>query len=212
MTENFVFSDISSRVEEELAEVPLKRNMNIIGPRHLGHIVGVLVTEEEKGYCLDELAYRINKDYRRMLRPAEALVVAPLLNGAMQFASDLMQRLTLPVELDTIKIESYAGATGSSGEPKIHKDFSRSVYGRHVLLIEDIVDTGRTIKFVRELLEHKNAKTVRVATFLDKACAREVDVDAEYVGFRIPDMFVVGYGLDYHHQLRNLPFVGVYKE
>ncbi len=213
MGETYTFSDISDRTEDDLQPVELRHFKNLLGPRHLDHLKGVLVTEEDKELCLDDIAYRITRHYRELLAPDEAIILAPLLNGAMLFASDLMQRLMIPLEMDSLKIESYGGATGSSGEVKFHKDFSRSVQGRHVLLLEDIVDTGLTIASVRQLVrDYKNPASVSVCTFLDKAAARKVEAQLEFVGYRVPDMFVVGYGLDYQHELRNLPFVGVYEE
>jgi hypoxanthine phosphoribosyltransferase len=208
----YLFADISNKSEADLDPIPVERYRRLLEPRHGGHLIGMLVSEEQKRACLDSLAARIEEHYLGVLAPGEPVVVAPLLNGAMIFASDLMQRLRIPAELDSFKVESYAG-TGSTGETRIHKDLSRSVKGRHVLLVEDIIDTGHTIDFIiNGLLRHKNPASVSVATFLDKAGAREVEVPIDYTGFVIPKMFVVGYGLDYRHELRNLPFVAIYRE
>jgi|GEM_PF-289129 len=212
MDEKFVFADLSDKRERELKPICFEDYNGILIPKHKDHLVGMLVSEEEKEYCVNELAWQIRQDYLKILAPGEALVVTPLLNGALNFSKDLMDRLYLPIEVDALKVESYPETTESSGEVKIHKDFSRSVKNRHVLLVEDIVDTRRTIDFViNGLLAHKRPKSVRVATFLDKVTAMIIDIPVNYVGFEIPEMFVVGYGLDYKHELRNLPFVGVYK-
>ncbi|MFH1063640.1 MAG: hypoxanthine phosphoribosyltransferase [Candidatus Woesearchaeota archaeon] len=210
MVERFVFSDRSNFEEADLTCLDSGYYHEMMGGN--GNFAGILVSEEDKEHCLAMLADRITADYKNILGPDDALVVAPLLNGAMFFANDIMTRLYLPTELDTLKVETYGGGTRSTGEAKIHKDFSRSVKGRHVLLVEDIVDSGATLDFIiNGLLKHKLPASVRVVSFLDKVAARKVPIPVDYVGFEIPEMFVVGYGLDYKHRLRNLPFVGVYK-
>ena len=208
----YVFKDISDRTEKDLSPLPIEKYRNKIGDRYLPNIARLLVTEEEKAQCLDALAKQITADYRQILRPDEAVVVAPLLNGAMNFGHDLTRLLDFPIEIDALKLDGYFGGTSTTGEIRIHKDFSRSVKGRHVLLVEDIVDTGHTLEFILGICKAKMVASVKMASFLDKPTARKVDVYADYVGFRIPDMFVVGYGLDISNQCRHLDEVAIYSQ
>lgn len=132
-----------------------------------------------------------------------------ILKGAFVFLSDLIRYITIPVQVDFMAVSSYGTSTHSSGVVRIMKDLEEGVEGRHVLVVEDIVDTGLTLRYLRENLESRNPASVRVCTLLDKPARRKVEVQVDYNGFRIPDRFVVGYGLDYAERFRNLPYIGI---
>ncbi len=213
MASEFLFSDRTDMTESDLRPVPFERYQGMMLPEDEPHITGMIVSQEERDLCVAQLASWISDDYKRIMSPGETVVVTPLLNGALPFSKDLGELLRVPMETETMKVETYGGGTSSSGEVKIHKDFSRSVKGKHVLLVEDIVETGNTIDFmINGLLKHKGPKSVKLVTFLDKPSEHNLYVPIDYIGFSIPNMFVIGYGLDYDNRLRNLPFVGVYKE
>lgn len=162
----------------------------------------ILLTEEQIQQRVAELAERLQRDYRGR-RP----LLVGVLTGAVVFLSDLMRRMQMPVCIDFVQVESYGDATVSSGRVKITKDVERPVEGEDVIVVEDIVDTGRTLAFLVEHLRARGARTVRVCALLNKPSRREVQVQVDYVGFDIPDEFVVGYGLDWAQRYRNLPFV-----
>ncbi len=125
------------------------------------------------------------------------------------FACELAKRITVPVVMDFMATSSYGAGTVSTGEVKVKKDLDLSPEGKNVLIVEDIIDSGNTLNFLSHFFEERNAKSVRMATMLDKPDRREVDVDVDYTGFTIPDEFVVGFGLDYDQRYRNLPYIGV---
>ena len=135
-----------------------------------------------------------------------------ILKGAMPFMSDLMKRVDTYIEMDYMDVSSYGNATVSSGEVKIVKDLNTSVEGRDILIIEDIIDSGMTLSYLVDLFKYRKAKSIKIVTLLDKPTGRKVDLEADYVGFIVPDAFVVGYGLDYAEKYRNLPYVGVLKK
>ena len=139
------------------------------------------------------------------------LLVVAVLTGAAIFAADLLRRIEGPAELDFIAVSSYGKATKSSGEVRLLKDRSQSVEGRHLLLVEDIVDTGLTMAYLRDTLWTRAPASLRLCSLLDKREARQVDIEVDYVGFECPPEFVVGYGLDYAGRYRNLPDIGVLK-
>lgn len=169
-------------------------------------VAEVLFDEEEiKKRCM-ELGEIIANDYQEK----EPILVA-LLKGAIPFLAELSKNIDLPLEVDYLDVSSYEG-TESTGEINIRKDLDRSIKGRDILIVEDIVDTGRTLKAVKKYLLDKGANDIKVVALLDKKSRRAVDIDAEYVGFDIPDFFVIGFGLDYNQKYRNLPFVGVLKK
>ena len=126
--------------------------------------------------------------------------------------SDLMKRVDSYIEMDYMDVSSYGNATVSSGEVKIIKDLNTSVEGRDILIIEDIIDSGLTLSYLVDLFKYRKAKSIKLVTLLDKPSGRKVDLKADYVGFEVPDAFVVGYGLDYAEKYRNLPYVGVLKK
>lgn len=154
-----------------------------------------------------ELADRINKDYAE----EEDVILITLLKGGAIFAVDLMQKLTVPVEIDFMSVSSYGSSTKTSGVVKVTKDLDVDITGRNVLLVEDIIDSGLTLSYVRALLLERKPKDLKICTILDKPSRRKTEVPVEYVGFEIEDEFVIGYGLDYAQKFRNLPYVGVLK-
>lgn len=175
-------------------------------PRHLRREVAtVLITEDQIARRIRSLAREIQRDYA-----AGELVIVSLLNGTVLFLADLIRHLPLPLRLDFMGVSSYGSGT-ESGDLVFTKELRLDVRGRNVLLVDDILDTGRTIKRVLEKLHQLKPRRIRTCVLLDKPARRVEKVRADYVGFRIPDLFVVGYGLDYAERYRNLPFVGVLK-
>ncbi|MEM6454319.1 MAG: hypoxanthine phosphoribosyltransferase [Acidobacteriota bacterium] len=164
----------------------------------------VLFDAETLDRRIDALAAEITADHRG----CERLLVIGVLKGAVFFVTDLLKRLDLPVVLDFIQTSSYRDST-EPGEVRIRKDIDLTVRGADVLLIEDIVDTGHTLKTILGLLQFRGARQVRLCTLLDKPSRRQVEVPIDYCGFEIPDHFVVGYGLDYAERYRHLPYVGI---
>jgi len=175
-------------------------------PRRLRREVAtVLITEDQIARRIRALAREIQRDYAR-----RELVIVSLLNGTVLFLADLIRHLPLPLRLDFMGVSSYGKGT-ESGELVFTKELRLDVRGRDVLLVDDILDTGRTMKRVLEKLHHLKPQRIRTCVLLDKPARRVENVPADYIGFRIPDLFVVGYGLDYAERYRNLPFVGVLK-
>lgn len=167
----------------------------------------VLLTTEQIETKAKELAGQLNKDYAE-----KSPILLGLLKGSIPFMGDLMKHLDIPTQIEFMDVSSYHGGVSTSGQVKILKDLDTSVENRHVLIVEDIVDTGYTLNKVIELLNHRGAASVEVVSMLDKPEGREVTMEAKYVGFVIPKAFVVGYGLDYEEYYRNLPYVGILKE
>lgn len=166
-------------------------------------IVEVLISREKVEERIKELAKEIEKDYA-----GKELVCVGLLKGSVIFMADLIKAVDLDLRIDFMKVSSYGSGTNSTGVVKILKDVDVDLAGKDVLIVEDIIDTGLTILNVKDFLSKKNPKSVKVCTLLDKPSRRVVEVKGEYVGFEIPDEFVVGYGLDLDEKYRNLPFVG----
>jgi hypoxanthine phosphoribosyltransferase len=165
----------------------------------------ILVTEDEIRAKVAELGARIGADYAD-----RTLTLVSVLKGSLPFMADLMRAIPVPVRIDLMEVSSYGGsATESSGLVRILKDLSASIEGEDVLIVEDIIDTGLTLNYLLRYLRGKNPKSLRICTLLDKPARRLVDIPVDYVGFTIPDQFVVGYGLDYREYYRNLSFVGV---
>ena len=168
-----------------------------------------LVSAEEISAMVDRLASEIQATYENS---GHRLVMVVILKGSMPFAADLMKRLTLPIELEFMKVSSYGAGTKSLGEIKVSLDLNRDdLQDIDLLVVEDIVDSGRTLSRLTQLLKNRNAHSVRTCTLLDKPARREVEFVPNFCGTVIPDEFVVGYGLDYDEKYRNLPFVGVLK-
>ena len=163
-------------------------------------------SEEQIQERVKALGAVISKDYE----DKNPLVVG-ILKGAVPFLSDLVRSMDIHMEMDFMDVSSYGNATVSSGEVRILKDLSTVVEGRHILIVEDIIDSGRTLKYLVELLKHRKAASVKIVTMLDKPEGRVVDMDADYIGFEVPNEFVVGYGLDYAEDYRNMPYIGILK-
>ena len=183
--------------------------MNNSAPALYNDCAYVLVSEKEIAAICDRLASEIQTVYRDSDR---RLVMVVILKGSMPFAADLMKRLNLPIELEFMKVSSYGAGTKSLGEIKVSLDLNRDdLRDIDLLVVEDIVDSGRTLSRLTQLLKNRNAHSVRTCTLLDKPSRREVDFTPDFCGQIVPDEFVVGYGLDYNEKYRNLPFVGVLK-
>jgi len=172
----------------------------------LEHDIGeVLLSEADIAAKTAELGRRISEDYA-----GRNLTLVSVLKGSLPFMADLMRQITLPLRIDLMEVSSYGGtATESSGLVRIMKDLSASIADEDVLLVEDIIDTGLTLNYLVRYLRGKSPASLRICTLLDKPARRLVDIPVDYVGFEIPDQFVVGYGLDYSERYRNLRFVGV---
>jgi hypoxanthine phosphoribosyltransferase len=163
-----------------------------------------LIDEERLRHRVAELGDEISADYA-----GQDLLLVGVLKGAVFFMSDLMRHLTIPCEIDFMAISSYAGATESSGVVRILKDLDMNIEGRDVLVVEDIIDSGLTLSYLMRNLEAREPASLEICALLTKPERREIDVPVRYVGFEIPNRFVVGYGLDYDEKYRNLPYVGV---
>ncbi len=168
------------------------------------HVVDIMISEAEVMARVDALAEDINQHFA----DTKKLVVIGLLRGSFVFIADLARRLTLPVEIDFIEASSYGDDTTSSREVRILKDLRAPIEGLDVLVVEDIIDTGHTLSHVTKLLKARKPGRMEICTLLDKPSRREVEVDAAFIGFEIPDEFVVGYGIDYAQRNRNLPYIG----
>lgn len=166
--------------------------------------VRVLLTEEEVDARIKEMGEQISKDYA-----GKQVHLICVLKGGSFFMCELAKRISVPVSLDFMSVSSYGGDTKSSGVVKIVKDLDESIKDKDVLVVEDIVDSGRTLSYLLELLRDRGPKSLGLCTLLDKPDRRVVDVNVDYTGFQIPDEFVVGYGLDYDQRYRNLPYIGV---
>jgi hypoxanthine phosphoribosyltransferase len=164
----------------------------------------VLITADEIQSRVRELGLQITHDYA-----GKNLHLLAVLKGACVFLSDLMREIDLPLSLDFIGISSYGASTVSSGEVRITKDLDKSLAGKDVLVVEDIIDTGLTLNYLLNIFRSRDVDSIQIAALLDKPDRHETTVDARYVGFAIPNHFVVGYGLDYAERYRNLPFIGV---
>lgn len=166
------------------------------------NISNTLISQEEIETKVIELAKKIEMDYKNQ----EVLIVG-VLKGAFVFVSDLVRNINLDLSLDFIAVSSYGMSTESSGVVKINKDIEMDLTGKNVIIVEDIIDTGLTLKYIKEYLSGKNAKSVRICTLLDKPSRRKCNVDVDYVGFEIEDLFIVGYGIDCKEKYRNLPYI-----
>ena len=156
---------------------------------------------------IKELAKQIEKDYA-----GEEVYCVGLLKGSVVFLSDLVKEINTPVVIDFMSVSSYGSETVSSGDVKILKDTDLDLRGKHVLIVEDIIDTGHTLKKVLEMLKIRNPKSIKICTLLDKPEKREVEIEVDYTGFKIPDEFVVGYGIDFAQKHRDLSYIGIVKK
>ncbi len=168
----------------------------------------VLITEEEIQRRVKELGQQIARDYE-----GEIPVMVGILKGAVMFYSDLCRAIPLKLSMDFMAVSSYGNKTKSSGEVEIRKDLSNSIEGKHVIVVEDIIDSGFTLSYLSRVLASRGAKSVKICTLLDKPSRRapSVTLKVDYCGFEVPDEFVVGYGLDFAEIYRNLPYIGVLK-
>src|SRR5438094_5057119 len=165
-------------------------------------VVEVLFTEDQIRSRVQDLAHQISEDYKD-----RRLVLVSILRGSVFFATDLARQIELPLSMDFLSISSYG--EGSEGVVRITKDLEQNIAGKDVLIVEDIVDTGFTIRYLMRTLLGRNPSSLEVCTLLDRKARRIIDLDLKYVGFEIPDKFIVGYGLDYKQQFRNVPYIGV---
>jgi hypoxanthine phosphoribosyltransferase len=176
-----------------------------------GDIASVLVTEQQIDEKIAELGKQLAEDYAERCPGngrASDLVLVGVLKGAVMFMTDLARALPIPVQLEFMAVSSYGSATSSSGVVRILKDLDRDIAGRHVLIVEDIIDSGRTLSWLLKNLEARGPASLEVCALLRKPDAVKVDVSVRYVGFDIPNEFVIGYGLDYAERYRDLPFIG----
>ena len=168
--------------------------------------IRVLIPEKDVAARIEEMGRQISEDYA-----GEEVIVVCVLNGAMPFTADLLRKLEGQVRLDTIAASSYGNGTISSGTVKITKELKTDIVGRNVLLVDDVFDTGLTMSLLVETLQARGAKSIKSCVFLDKTARHSVVYRPDYVGYEIPDAFVIGYGLDYNEQYRQLPYVGIIK-
>ena len=168
------------------------------------HHIEVMLPEEKVDARIREIGEQISREYA-----GKSVHLICILKGSVYFTCELAKRITVPVTMDFMQCSSYGGDTKSSGIVRIVNDLDENIEGKEVIIIEDIIDSGRTLSHLKKLLSQRNPASLKICTLLDKPERRVVDVDVEYVGFQIEDKFVVGYGLDYDQQYRNLPYIGV---
>ena len=174
-------------------------------PDLVADIADVLITDQQIQAKVGELGQQLSSDYA-----GQQLTLVSVLKGSLPFMADLMRAIEVPVQIDLMEVSSYGGATTeTSGLVRILKDLSSSIEGRDVLIVEDIIDTGLTLNYLLRYLRGKNPRSLRICALLDKPARRLVEIPIDYLGFTIPDQFVIGYGLDYNEFYRNLPFIGV---
>ncbi len=170
----------------------------------MAETIRVLLTEEEVDKRIRELGAQISKDYE-----GESVHLVCVLRGSVFFTCELAKRITVPVSIDFMSASSYGSSTISSGTIHIVKDLEDPLMEKNVIVIEDIIDTGRTLSYLLQMLKERKPKSLRLCTLLDKPDRRVTEVEVDYTGFQIPDEFVVGYGLDYAQKYRNLPYIGI---
>jgi len=166
--------------------------------------IRVLIPEKDVAARIEEMGRRISEDYE-----GKQVHLICVLKGGVFFMCELAKKINVPVSLDFMSVSSYGDGTSSNGVVRIVKDLDESLEGKDVLVVEDIIDSGRTLSYLLEILEKRKPKSMRLCTLLDKPDRRVSDVKVDYVGFEIPDEFVVGYGLDYAQKYRNLPYIGI---
>ena len=168
------------------------------------NVAKVLITQEQAQKRIAELAEQINRDYE-----GKEYTVVVTLRGAVMFFADLFRQLTGDVDCDFIAVSSYGATTTTTGEVKMSKDVSAPIKGKHIIIVEDIIDTGITLQYLKKMFAAREPASLKVCSFLDKPSRREVEIEGDYIGFTIPNEFVIGYGLDYDQKLRNYPDVCV---
>lgn len=169
-------------------------------------VLRVLLSEDEIRAKVQEMGKKLSEDYK-----GKNLLLVTVLKGAVVFLADLMRQIDVPAEIDFMVVSSYGSGIKSSGVVKIVKDLDVPLAGKDILIVEDILDSGMTLSYIKELLQSRGPRSIRIVTLLDKPARRKVDLQADYVGFEVPDEFVVGYGLDFDERYRNLPYIGILK-
>ena len=172
----------------------------------LDDIQSVLLSEKQLEARVAELGDAISRDFKD-----KDVVFIGVLKGCFIFMADLMRHVTIPCSMDFMAVSSYGSGTVSTGAVKINKDLSQNIEGKHVIFVEDILDSGITLSYLKNYLMARQPASISIATLMDKPARRKADVKADYAGFEVPDAFVVGYGLDYNEKYRNLPFIGILK-
>jgi hypoxanthine phosphoribosyltransferase len=167
----------------------------------------VLLTEEQLDQKVSEIGSMISKDYK-----GKDLILIGVLKGSVLFMADLLKKITIPCSMDFMAVSSYGNTTESSGVVRILKDLDFEIKDKEVLIVEDIIDSGITLRYLMDYLKGRNPKSINIACLLNKPERRKADMTVKYLGFDIPDFFVVGYGLDYAEKYRNLPYIGILKE
>ena len=168
------------------------------------HITHILFDEHTLANTVERLGTQISRDYQ-----GQELLVICILKGASVFMADLIRKIDLPIQIDFMAVSSYGHSTQSSGVVKINKDLDTDIENRHILIVEDIIDSGLTLKYLSENLQSRRPKSLKICTLLDKPERRKTHLNIDYTGFEIPDVFIVGYGIDYAEHYRNLPYIGV---
>lgn len=179
----------------------------MIGNDIFGDVERVLLSEEEISEIVKNLGAKITEDYKD-----KDLLLVSILKGSVIFMADLMREIKIQCNIDFMAVSSYGAGTKSSGVVKIIKDLDSSIEGKDLLIVEDILDSGRTLNYIKEILLARNPKSIKICTLFDKPERREVDLYADYIGSKVANEFIVGYGLDYDECYRNLPYIGVLKE
>ncbi len=180
-------------------------DQQVRAPDMRADVAEILITEEQIRAKVGDLGARVSADYA-----STSVTLVSVLKGSLPFMADLMRAIKIPVTIDLMEVSSYGGAsTETSGLVRILKDLSSSIAGKDVLIVEDIIDTGLTLNYLLRYLRGKNPRSLRICALLDKPARRLVEIEIDYLGFTIPDEFVVGYGLDFGEFYRNLPFIGV---
>lgn len=167
----------------------------------------VMITQQQINERAAEIGKQIEEDYA-----GESIVLVGILRGAVVWMADIMKNVNLDMRIDFMAVSSYGSATKSSGIVKINKDLDTDIEGKHVIIIEDIVDSGITLNYLKGYMENREAKSVKICTLLDKPEGRKVDIDVDYIGFTVDDKFIIGYGLDYDQKYRNLPYISYLEE
>jgi hypoxanthine phosphoribosyltransferase len=166
----------------------------------------ILISEADLSKRIKELGAQITNDYKNSEKP---LIIVCLLKGSILFMSDLCREIKLPLKMDFLSVSSYGDGFSSSGEVKILKELDETIMGKDVLIVEDIIDTGRTLDKIISILSIREPNSLKIVSLLDKPSRREVEMEGDYIGFIIPNEFVIGYGLDYKQEYRNIPYIGV---
>lgn len=167
----------------------------------------VLYTTEQLSLKTKEIAEKINKDYE-----GKELILIGILKGSVMFMTDLIKEITIPCKIDFMDVSSYGNSSETSGVVRILKDLDFEIKGKHVIIVEDIIDTGITLKYLKKYLNSRNPASLEIACMLNKAEKRRADIDVKYIGYEVPDYFLVGYGMDYAENYRQFPYVGILKE